>query len=548
MKKIFVIAFAVLVSLAVSSCEDFLDVTTENAYTADTYFTSDQQAIDAVDMLSSDFEDEDMYSQNLHWDMCTTNILVAAREGDASSWFNNFKLNYAGNTARMPNMYSMFYKNIARANWVISSLYKKCGGEVDKLTYVEKRSLGEAIFYRAHWHYLVAYRYGCATLGVPFIAYEDIDGDYDYSIPPQQATVMDNYSLIIKDLQTACDLLPKISEYSQAELGRPQKEACLAMQARIYAYWATFDKSKWDNVITVVEQLRSMGRSLTSTYEELFTAEPSQFFSSEYCWGFPVLGTGKEGGGIWFEQVIMHDSLASQIDGWGEFNTSRDMYVDFLKDGENNDRLKRSIFTTGSTIKLFGKDVTIQPYYGDASPSGYWIYKWCNSITEADGQGKYWQSSGRVNMMFHVVRFADCLLYEAEAYLVKGDAGKAKQLINEVRRRSNLADVEGTWESLYHERRCELAYEGNDYMYDVKRWAYSGDAAIKALAIKEIEGHAKMGVYEKDSQGNWVYVGEDDYALYRSSSKKWEDFKICFPYPQEEIVNSNGALTQNPGY
>jgi len=546
MKKIFILAIAVL-TISVTGCKEFLDVKTENAYTSDNYFTTDQQAIDAVDILSFDFEDEDMYSQNLHWDMCATNILVASREGDASSWFNNFKLEYAGNTARMPNMYSMFYKNIARANWVISELRKK--EEKQELTYVENRSLGEAYFYRAFWHYLVAYRYGCKELGVPFIAYETVKEGYNYSIPPQQSSVMENYKLIIADFEAAAARLPEIKEYSQAELGRPQKEACYAMEARIYTYWATWDNTKWNDVISVVNKLEQMGRKLNPSFANLFTGEPNEFYSSEYCCGFPVLGTGKEGGGIWFNEVIMHDSLASQIDGWGEFNTSKDMYKDFLKDGEGNERLVRSIFRTGDTIQLFGEPVTIEPQYGDASVSGYWIYKWCESISHPDGQGIYWQSSGRCNMMFHVVRFADCLLYRAEAYLAQNNEAKAKEDINLVRKRSHLTPIDkATWADIYHERRCELAYEGNDYLADVKRWAVSGHSDIKALAIAELEGHPTVGVWEKDAEGKWQEVGEAPYSLYRYDNKKWADYKICFPYPAEEIVNSNGALKQNPGY
>ena len=35
-----------------------------------------------------------------------------------------------------------------------------------------------------------AYRYGLDTQGVPFVRYEDFEGGYDNSIPPQQASVL----------------------------------------------------------------------------------------------------------------------------------------------------------------------------------------------------------------------------------------------------------------------------------------------------------------------------------------------------------------------
>jgi len=544
MKKIFLPILA-LACASLVGCSNFLDVKPENSYTVDTYFSSDQQAIDAVDWLDMCLEQEAMYSCDIHADVCCTNMLVPVRSG-MGAYVNNYKLQPTGDDGGMPSIYNSIYGGMAASNWVIERLLKK--EKSTPLTYVENRSLGEAYFHRAFYQYLAASRYGSKEQGVPFVAYETFEGGYDYSIPPQLPSVIDNFELTIKDFEAAYERLPKISEYTQQELGRPQKEACLAMEARIYSYWATWDKSKWDNVISTVDKLESMGRKLTDSYALNFSGEPTEFFTSEYCWGLPVVAGGKDGGGVWFNEVLMPVPLAPQLDGWGEYTTSKDMYKDMLADGENNDRLARNIYKAGDNIVLFGNNVTIQPQYGDAYTTGYFVYKWCDALTHPDGAHVYYNTSGRQNMMFHICRFADCLLLRAEANLAKGNAAQATIDINKVRTRSHCpAIATATWADIYHERRCELCFEGMDYFYECKRWAVGGAAEIKALAIKELEGHALVGDWQKDESGNWVDMGDVEYQVW-NFEKHWEDYKIALPYPSTVVVNSAGALKQNPGY
>ena len=155
--------------------------------------------------------------------------------------------------------------------------------------------------------------------------------------------------------------------------------------------------------------------------------------------------------------------------------------------------------------------------------------------------------------MYHFIRFADCLLYRAEAYLNKGDQANALKDINKVRNRSGLANWSGdAWEGLYHERFCELAFEGGSWFHEIKRWARSEYAKVSPklnqLATKELEGHPNAWIYEKDAAGVYQHTSTEPFALYQSSSKKWADYKFALPYPVTEIANADGAIKQNPGY
>lgn len=561
MKKIFNLALATIAVMFLTGCSDFLDTKTQNSISNEGYFISDQQAIDAADCLYPWLEDEWFYSQDMMWDVCATNQLVAARAGDAGSWFGTFNLNYDGDAATLPSQYNYCYQIISNSNWYIQALLEK--QQKHELTAIETRTLGESQFMRAFAHWIMAYRYGCETSGVPFVRYEDFEGGYDYSIPTQQPTVMDNFRMIIEDLENAEKNLSSVEELQKiGERGRAHKAAAVAMMVKTYAYWATFDASKWDNVITLTEKLKTTyGRDLAADYNDLFAADPSRYFNSEYCWGIPGTGGGyPDGGGTWFETVCLAEDLnqGSGYDAWGEFNPSADLYEAMLEDGdpeqgETNTRLTRSVKHAGEHVMLFGNDVVLQPQYGDQTATGFFINKYTDALASMDGRNNTWNTSGRSTTMFHICRFADCLLYEAEAYLNKGDAGKAASIMNAIRKRSGLKEnCTGTWKELLHERFVEFAFEGSNYLYDLKRWALKGKPEIKALAIAELEKHPRIWTYENKGTAadpNWECVKKGDpLPIYMDTNKKWDDHKFCFPYPSSVILNSNGALKQNPGY
>ena len=59
-----ILLLAMSAALFTTSCSDFLDVQPEGNATTTTYFTNDQQAIDAVDALYERFHQETLYVVN----------------------------------------------------------------------------------------------------------------------------------------------------------------------------------------------------------------------------------------------------------------------------------------------------------------------------------------------------------------------------------------------------------------------------------------------------------------------------------------------------
>ncbi|MGM9803293.1 MAG: RagB/SusD family nutrient uptake outer membrane protein [Muribaculaceae bacterium] len=529
------------------SCSDFLDTQPEGQPTTTTYFTNDQQAIDAIDILYADVQQEGCFGREFFWEQGAACDVVWGR----TRGYNGLAtFDYSGDFSPLTSVWTRLTRTQARANWVIERLLEKQEGQ--SLTSVETRSLGEAYFMRALTHFYIAYRYGTDKQGVPFCRYEDFEGGYDNSIPTQQATVMENYKLIVEDLDKACALLPRFEEYDADNRGRAHKAACVGYKAKTYAYWATWDASQWNNVISSVNELESTyGRDLAESYAQLFSSDFADFWTKEYIWTIPGNG-GSNPGGSEFPGVVLENKGWGIYNGWGQNKPSYDIYEEMMKDGAGNDRIVRSILEYGQEFQFNGKTMY---FYSTADvESGFMINKYMDPFKHKgldDGSTDYVSGNGdwptaRVN--FPLLRFADCLLLRAEAYLMTGNAKQATVDINRVRTRSHLQPLtaDATGADLYHERRCELAFEFSDHLYDIKRWNRSTNAELKALADAELNAHPRVRHYDNRADMNSAFeVGP--YLDYQNKNT-YQPHMIVFPYPSNEITKAGGMLKQNEGY
>lgn len=547
--KIKILFIAVLAAaLSFTSCGDFLDTKPEGSPTKDQYFQSDQDAIDAIDALYERFHQESVYGREMMWEQGAANDMVwgKPRSFNELAVFGNTE-----NTGVLGDIFRRMYVCMARADYVIVSLLNK--KDKKGLTAVETRSLGEAYFCRAWAHFVIAYRYGYEKQGVPFIRWEDFpERNYDNSIPDQQETVMKNFELIIEDFESAKSYLPRFEEYGAENQGRAHKAACVAFIAKVYAYWGTFDKTKWQDVITCVNDLESTyGRGLEPNFADLFVSDDSKWWGPEYLWTIPSIG-GAVPGGVELPGVMLENKAWGIMNGWGQLKPSLDLYEEMARDnvnGQKNSRLARTILEYGDEFPFFGE--TRRFYSQSDLESGFMTNKYMEPFGHSDPYSKNLVSTNPdwpiAKLNFPMVRFAEMLLFRAEAYLVSGNAAKAAEDINRIRVRSGLTPLSGgaTWTDLYHERRCELAFEYTDHLYDCKRWIKSGPAEIHDIALAELNSRPRVRHYEQRGDPDSPYtVGY--YEDYANKAKYDPEKNFVFLYYSTEVLNSNGKLKQNP--
>lgn len=95
--------------------------------------------------------------------------------------------------------------------------------------------------------------------------------------------------MIIEDLDKAIEYLPRFGEYDEVNRGRPHKAAAIGYKAKVYA-WATWDESKWTEVIKMVDLLeREYGRGLSDNFDDIFSSDFADFWTREYVWSIQVL-------------------------------------------------------------------------------------------------------------------------------------------------------------------------------------------------------------------------------------------------------------------
>jgi hypothetical protein len=142
-----------------------------------------------------------------------------------------------------------------------------------------------------------------------------------------------------------------------------------------------------------------------------------------------------------------------------------------------------------------------------------------------------------------IIRYAEVVLYYAEAQNELGNSGEAYTAINKIRSRAGLADLtaglskDAFRDSLFLERKLEFVYEQVRW-FDLIRVNGSGTKLFtKALKALDPNGTAgTKGSANYDPNG-WVPL----------KAKVTDEHFTLLPIPATEIT-TNTKLTQNPGW
>ncbi|WP_447642780.1 MULTISPECIES: RagB/SusD family nutrient uptake outer membrane protein [Chitinophagaceae] len=531
MKKYLSIYFLMVVtSIGFSGCtKNWIETRPNGAPATIGYWNTDNDINKGILALYAPFQNESTWGRDLFWMQNAGDDMVVGRSNANAANIKN--LIPTGREGYMAQGWVDLYGMINMANQAIQNI----PDATQASDAVKQQALGEAYFIRGFSHFWLAYLWGTDKQGVPFDRPEN--AEFGKRIPPQLPTVMDNYEIIVSDLQKAADMLPLFSQYKADDYGRAHKVAAWGYIVKTYAYWAQYDKTKWQKVSNYCDTIADKGQRALITgqgdslknYQAVFKIDNN--WGPEYIWS---VTSGVQGGSE-FPGVVLENKGWGVYNGWGYFQPTEELYDEY----ESKDpRRTATILKFGDSLTYFGRRMA---YSSTNSLTGFQINKYMDPYSYGDGtsasntmvnqNGDY--PTTRLNLP--LMRYAEILLFKAEAELNLGNTAAAAIPLNQIRTRVGLSSIANpTMDDLKHERRCELACEWTDRFQDLKRW---GDFSKIEASL-----HGRNYVNKSDPKSNYTIIESWPARTFDKNKD------MAWPINPDEISKSNGAYHQTPGW
>jgi hypothetical protein len=483
-----------LTALSFASCDNFIAPDPTDVLAPENFYKSRADAISAVNSVYS----QTQWVYFFYWyqsDVASDDILASANFGPDGHQLASYTFD--------PTLWSINevwlngYVTINRANIVLDRV-----PAIVMDTTERNRVLGEAHYLRALMYWELVRMFG----DVPLLEHE-AKTVAEARIPRTPAAQI--YALIVSDLQTAIKDLP--ASYSGPDLGRATSGAAAALLAKVY-----LNQNDYTNAARYAGQVMASGQyALNATWLDNFRIA-SEFTNPESIFEINYGAPEQTAGVVGSVQTLF--SLPSGFpggDAYGLMQVNPELIALYAA---NDQRGNGATYMSSPYTDASGRTAT----WG--VPNGAAFHKWLDETDSKDMTARSWQ---QMPNNWIIQRYADVLLIYAEAVNAGGAAtnGSAEAALNEVRSRAGIPTVSGLGsaaltDSIRVERRREFAFEGQRW-FDLSRWGIL-DAVIRA----------------KTTMMQTLQPGETDIHGVPSN---------LFPIPDGQI-NSNGQLTQNPGW
>lgn len=471
-----------------------------------------------------------------------------------------------------PRTWTNYYKAISRANFALSVI-----NEIPEDDYPEKTvRQAELKFLRAHSHFMLKRIFKKIPYITEELSQEEI-AETSNDIPNQEL-----WNKIADDFLFAYNNLPQ----AQDEVGRADRNAAAAYLTKVRLYQAyeqnenhqvvNINKERLEEVIKYADEVTG---SLEPDYGNNFLIEyengPESIWAAQFsindgtrvgrvsfvtglnsphgtglygCCGFHLASQNMvnafktDANGLPLLDSFNESDILNNVEEDGTVQVSPGLTVD--------PRLDHTVGVPGRPFK-YRNTVNEQ---GDMVYNFSWardpgVYGYFGNMKEQQApdcscyvkEGPFVGTSR--NVIF--IRYADVLLFKAEALIQLGRYEEALPLINQVRERAansierplqaGASDIysiglydsfpskEFAWKALKFERRLEFGMEGPRF-FDLVRW---GEAA------ETLNSYLEEEKTKRDFLSNAFFTaGRDEY----------------YPIPQREIDFTGGLYVQNPGY
>ena len=583
-------------SMALTSCEDQLDIEQKGVTTTDNFYKTD---VDAEAALAAAYEgfmcnvvgrQPDMGGPGIYTtykiitNMCGDDVLYASGnygDHEFSGMLNEFRYDTEAEVPRF--QYSGIYLSVYTCN-LITDNFK------DPDTPVKKRVVAEARVLRALDYFLLANLWGTPPFVTSVLAGDALPYNCDKD-PENPISHEDLILWVAKECEeAAADLDERKSTADVDGAVRVTKGFAWALAGKAYLFAGKYDQAK-ANLKKVIDSgkyaLVPGDRYMDNFHIEGDGNEEKVFeINFEY-------NAGKSGWGGMIQRSSWMEANAwnwragnfvtspnkvycGGLDGWGGLGVPQWFGDEFFaNDGHsyrfdatlkhiddavyNMEYLDESINNMSLEEKKASKKIGIsdptQGLYGNS----FWL-AFKQVIRAADTGGKVYGDNIRLNN-YIIMRYAEVLLNYAEACIQTGDAATAKTVINQIQQRAGSKTISASvdMEVLKREKSYELWLESCRW-FDIMRW---NDQT--ALARLEKVGTDVPHLFDKlfrtpsssDRSVKWENGSEANSRFYTVSSSEAKDkgfdvgFKKgkheLFPFPQT-VMDKNPNLEQNPGW
>jgi hypothetical protein len=439
------------------------------------------------------------------------------------------------------------YEGVRRSNSVIRLLNETA----DITGVLKEQRLAEMKFLRGHFYFELKKIYN----RIPFLD-ENAISLSDFEVSNTELSNEDLWGKIEADFNAAYNALPVVQEQS----GRPSKYAALAYLSKVYVY-----QKKWGQVLTASQDvILNGGYALMDNFEEVFLPENDN--GSEII--FSIQQTINDGAPNNYNGAIGDRLLppgGPRYPGYGFLRPTQNLVNAFKTDVNGLPTLDNSELTVSDNVDARIDFTLGRPGIPYKDLGILYEAKWARDLASYGPYGPkkrvlsanssfylpVWPYVNALN--YYIIRYADVLLWRAEALIETGDLEGARTIINKIRLRvqtgSKIMTLDGSAMAanysvglypvftnydqaivaLQTERRLEFAHEGHRF-FDLVRWGIAEDIMNSYIASEKNIRSYLNGV-------NFV-GGKHEY----------------FPIPQSQVdlggKDENGTLliTQNPGY
>lgn len=480
--------------------------------------------------------------------------------------------------------YTGFYPSNDIANGTWTALYisvQRCNDAIRLLKALSEKEfplrntrIAEMRFLRAHYYFNLSRLFNRIVYFDETVYTEDLP-----TTPNDQYSRDEILEMIATEFGVAAEDLPE----TQPEVGRVTKYAALAYQAKANLYRAYVQDKKnqfvslntdaLENVVTLCDEVIGSGKyELLDDFQKLALVEYETGSESvfavkhsiedgmanggrfNWCNTLNIPRAVYSGDGFFNPSQHLVNSFKTSASGLPLFDTYNDSNLATVDDGFRfnvDPRLDYTVGRIGIRWKTWTAEAYNESWLRDPMTYGYFSSKKFLLSPDDPNMRPGWPW-GASNLDFQVIRYADVLLWKAEALIQLGRQGEALPLINKIRMRTKNSPYvlswsgdsyaanyciepykdgenctwtkEYAWEALKFERKLELALEGERF-FDLVRWGI----ADYVLNVQYLPKERLLREYLK--AGSFV-PSRDEYL----------------PIPQIQIGYSFGAYKQNPGY